>query len=142
MLKEIAATFITKMGLSTGSGGLGIISILGRPETGREEHDFPISALVFTKDSEAVIPKPLKRIGDTPKLGRTMQFDLYIYATDETELMDLIDSLHTIKQTYTGFVLSAVHYMIRYDETTRVEPDPDDPFSRFVTITPVLLTTI
>ena len=140
MLQDLLRTFLAQLEQPIDQGGLNFTMILGRPETGRVEYDYPLGSMIVTKSAQALLPKPAKRIGDTHTIGRSVVCELYLYATDEAELCDQIDTLHTIKSAFTGLEIDGDKYTIRYEDTNRIPPDQDDPYTYNVTVTAVTFT--
>lgn len=140
MLQELLRTFLSQLEQPVDQNGMGFTMILGRPETGRVEYAYPLGSLIVTKSAQALLPKPAKRIGDTHTIGRSVVCELYLYATDEAELCNQIDTLHILKGIFTGLESGGDKYTIRYDDTNRIPPDPDDPYTYNVTVTAVTFT--
>lgn len=139
MLRELFDAFQTKIEASAGSNGLGITTVLGRPRVGRTEVTLPMAAVLFSHYGPAqAASRVLPRIGNTMPPGNTVKATLYIYASGEGDLLDLLDQLQLVKHAVASVVAGSSTFVIRYGETERLPYNDEDAALDFAVMTEVI----
>ena len=105
MIGEIFSKFMTIVESPTNVGGLNTSAILGFPEQGRVDVDPPVAALSFNNATAYISRRRKTRIGDASPSGSQCRAVLFVFASDEEELLSLIDNLLNMISMQGGFRL-------------------------------------
>lgn len=99
--------------------GITVAVMLGYPEEGRPMPSLPVLALAFAGDGAQRSGQNV-RLGETRPHGTEVTATLMLIATDEYQLLQLIDFLRGIKEAALGMVVGSDTFAINYDQTRRV----------------------
>jgi hypothetical protein len=99
--------------------GITATVMLGYPEEGRPMPSLPVLALAFAGDGAQRSGQNV-RLGETRPHGTEVTATLMLIATDEYQLLQLIDFLRGIKEAALGMVVGSDTFAINYDQTRRV----------------------
>lgn len=137
----LLAQLMTDLSLPIVDGGLGVDVILGFPELGREQPQYPLGAVTFESDGFLENPQPRGRLGQVQGVGSsaTVQANLYLYADSEDSLLDLVDRLRVLRQAKASVTSEGFLFRLAYQTTRRNEPSEDNPALRYVTTTLITL---
>lgn len=132
----LLAQLMTDLSLPIVDGGLGVDVILGFPELGREQPQYPLGAVTFESDGFLENPQPRSRLGQAQGYGAsaTVQANLYLYADTEESLLDLVDRLRALRLAKASVTSEGFVFRLTYQTTRRNEPD-ENPALRYVTTT-------
>lgn len=99
--------------------GISVTVMLGYPEEGRPMPSLPVLALAFAGDGVQRNGQNV-RLSETRPQGTEVTATLMLIATDEYQLLQLIDLLRSVKLASKGLVVGSDIFVINYDQTRRV----------------------
>lgn len=102
---------------------LSIDVIMGLPEVGRVPMTYPLAAVLFESDDYRLTPTGAqrKRIGADQAQATTLTASLYLFASNEYNLLTLVDSLRNIKADASGFLVDGTPVVVRFGPTQRTQ---------------------
>jgi hypothetical protein len=102
---------------------LSIDVIMGLPEVGRVPMTYPLGAVLFDTDDYGTSRQGQQRvaIGREQPQKNMLTVQLYLFASNEFNLLTLVDSLRTVKAASTGFHVSGTPVTVRFGETRRTQ---------------------
>lgn len=120
--------------------GLGITAMLGFPDFGRTSPALPVACLVYQEDGYMAGPRQVNRIGQVPPTGEQIVISLFVVATDEQQLLGLVDALRDVKATLAAVVADSKTIVVRYGVTRRTGIDLPERQLAFVAETQITFT--
>jgi hypothetical protein len=119
--------------------GLGIPVMLGMPDLGRGEPEYPLAVVTFEEDDFFNVNQPIRRLGQIPQVGNTVSLALYLFADSEVNLLGLVDRLRAVREQVASITVQEVVFTVRYGATKRGSLAEDNPWLAYTTETAVTL---
>ena len=111
----------------------GVPTMIGTPFTGQTSVAVPVAALEFVSLGEYSDPKPAPRLGDSNGPGLTIFVNLYLFALDEAQLLDIMAEWAAIRAQ----VSRVGSWVVRYGTAERYNDGSNNDYLRFAVMTPV-----